>query len=496
MLSLEKATSKEEVDRWLEGVPDDATFDVEPKVDGLSLSAIYHDWKLSRALTRGDGENGEDVTLAALTISNLPKTLAKNVPGDLEVRGEVFIPSADFDAINAAAVAAGEEPYKNARNLASGTLKTKDVRKVAERKLSFLPWQVIGLEPVSGIALDMGMPGVTTQDVLRGPDGLEHSQALEFFSLAHACVRQPQGTRCYTKAAVWDAILLAKQLKDNLWEKGLGMKCDGIVLKLDATIHRHMMGLGSRTANWALAFKFPPDQTTTVLNGITWQVGRSGKLTPVAELEPVLLDGSTVSRATINNISYLRHDLGNPRIGDTVTLHKGGDVIPNLLGVAARGAGPSFDVQGPETCPSCSGPVTTELTPEKLDKTTGEVKAHEILTDYRETPGYPGRLWLPRGRSMVLGGRRGNIRSRSGPGPTSRSGSRLGSRSGAGSRSGLRSGARAGTVGVGNARGRERSRPGTVGAGLQACSPPRRRLVTRRCRGVTVGPLQCWIAST
>ena len=363
MLSLENAYTRDDVDAFIADHPEATTYAIEPKVDGLSLSNRYVNHRLFLSLTRGTGTEGEDVTQAAMTIEDIPKVLHPSLPPDLEIRGEAFVSKSVFDQLNAERIAQGKEPYANQRNLASGSLKLKDIREVAKRRLSFQPWQIIGLEPPEGEGTaDMENPYLSMGERLEAPGhtGLEHTQALEMVHLA-CKTRQPHSWRVYSKADLWDAIEKNRILRDTLWTHGLGMPTDGIVIKVEEQRTRDTLGAGQKVVHWGLAYKFPADRATTTLLGVTWQVGRTGKITPVAELEPVLVSGSTVRRGTLCNFTYLSK-LGIA-VRDKVTICKGGEVIPQVLGVAE--ADPQREpILAPVVCPECD----TELVVRQEDE--------------------------------------------------------------------------------------------------------------------------------
>lgn len=361
MLSLENAYSIEEVDKWCADHPEDTTYVLEPKVDGGSLSVRYADRRLWVAVTRGDGTEGEDVTAAAMTISDIPKTLPPTLPPDLEIRGEVFMTTGQFAKVNEAQAAAGKPLYANPRNLANGSMKLKDAKEVAARGLSFFPWQIIGLEPVKGtVSPDMDDPRVPMEEKLAdaGKTGLEHSQALEYVHRL-TCTRQPQCWNVYGKAGLRDAIEKNRILRDTLWTEGLGMITDGVVIKVQQQAYRDLLGAATKAPRWAIAYKFPAERAVTTLRDVTWQVGRTGKLTPVGELEPVLVSGSTVARVNLNNLTFIQTKLGAPCLGDKVVIYKGGEVIPQMEGVHERVPG-GTQVEAPTACPSCGQPVLVE----------------------------------------------------------------------------------------------------------------------------------------
>lgn len=391
MLSLENAYTLEEVDKWCADHPEDTTYVLEPKVDGGSLSVRYADWKLWVAVTRGDGVTGEDVTGAAMTIADIPKTLPKTCPGDMEIRGEVFMTTGQFDKINAEMAKANKPLYANPRNLANGSMKLKDAREVAARGLSFFPWQIIGLEPAKGtVSPDMEDPRVEMAEKLAdaGRTGLEHSQALEYVHrLAHT--RQPQCWNVFGKAGLHDAIEKNRILRDTLWAKGLGMVTDGVVIKVQQQAYRDLLGTASKSPRWAIAYKFPAERAVTTLRDVTWQVGRTGKLTPVGELEPVLVSGSTVARVNLNNYTYIFHDLGAPRLGDKVSIYKGGEVIPQMEGVAERAVGGTA-INAPTVCPSCGQPVAVEQTEDT--KKDGVITKPGVTSHYCTNVACKGRM--------------------------------------------------------------------------------------------------------
>ena len=354
MLSLENAFTIAEVEKWTEKHPPETTYTVEPKIDGGSLSVRYNQWNLWLATTRGDGAQGEDVTQAALNIEDIPHQIDHVMfPHDLEIRGEVFMTRQQFARINAAMVEAGGEPYKTSRNLANGTMKLKDPKEVAKRGLRFQPWHVYGGESqgyVPDTAAGLAHLGYKI------PQGLEHSQRLEWFA-QWTNTRQYQGMRVYDKSHLAQAIESARILRDTLWAEIIG-DTDGIVIKVEERWIREELGENNKVPNWAIAFKFPAERAVTLLNGITWQVGRTGKLTPVAELEPVLCGGTMNARASLSNPTYMAK-LG-VCIGDRVSIFRGGEVIPQVEGVAEECLG-RVPTEIPTMCPECAGPLQSEV---------------------------------------------------------------------------------------------------------------------------------------
>ena len=323
---------------------DDLAYMVEPKIDGVAVSLTYEHGKLTRAVTRGDGEEGDDVTANVRTIRGLPHTLvAAPVPVVIEIRGEIFLGEEEFRRINQAQEEAGEPPYANPRNLAAGTLKQLDARLVASRKLEIVVYGLGWCEPEI----------VDSQSAYRAQLAAWKLPVVEQFWTVRGI------------DAVWAAIRELDGLRRNL-----AYGTDGAVVKLDSFAQQKNKGVGYRgmtadgraeaarklSPRWACAFKFAPDRAETRVRAITIQVGRTGALTPVAELEPVLLAGTTVKRATLHNADEIaRKDV---RIGDAVLVEKAGEIIPAVVMVlvAKRPAG-SEPYAFPEKCPVCHTPA-------------------------------------------------------------------------------------------------------------------------------------------
>jgi DNA ligase (NAD+) len=313
----------------------DLSYVVEPKIDGLAVSLTYEKGRFVRAVTRGNGVEGDDVTANALTIRALPRELkraAKSpVPDLIEIRGEIYMTLAEFGRINAAREEAGEERYANPRNLAAGTIKLLDPREVAGRSLEMVLYGIGACEPVqaggdtqSGYHARLrawGLPGVEKFWTARGID------------------------------EAWAAIGELDRLR-----QGFAYATDGAVVKLDSLALQREAGSTSKAPRWAMAYKFAAERAETRLVSITVQVGRTGVLTPVAELEPVLLAGTTVSRATLHNRDEIaRKDI---RVGDYVFVEKAGEVIPAVVGVdPARRTPECTPFVFPSRCPSCGSPV-------------------------------------------------------------------------------------------------------------------------------------------
>ena len=318
------------VDRVLASYPD-AWFSVEPKIDGLSASLTYVDGILTEGATRGDGVTGENVTANLKTVRSIPLKLDE--PLSLTVRGEVYMPRAVFDRINAQRAAEGKALMANPRNAAAGSLRQLDSRITASRNLDIF---VFNLQE-GALYPDGSVPDSHTAV-------LDRLGELGFHVLEHR-------KRLKTFEQIRDAVQELGRLRDDL-----AYDIDGVVIKADSLRERTAMGEGTNTPRWAVAYKFPPEQKVTKLTGITMQVGRTGVLTPTAELEPVRLAGTTVSRATLHNIDFIRQR--DIHIGDYVTLQKAGDIIPEVVGaVVCMRDGTQTDFIVPERCPSCGEPL-------------------------------------------------------------------------------------------------------------------------------------------
>ncbi|MBV8879900.1 MAG: NAD-dependent DNA ligase LigA, partial [Planctomycetaceae bacterium] len=308
MLSLEKAYTKDEIAAWIAsmerelGRPVEWTFTAEPKMDGDSLELVYEKGKLALAATRGDGRVGENVTHTVKTIRKLPRTL-KNAPDLAEIRGEAYLNLSDFKEINRKLEEVDEEPFVNARNLVSGSLKQKDASITKSRPLRF-------------IAYGLGL--------IDGPKMSTHEEVLGF--LKRQGFEIPEFQVCRTVDEIqgyWNRFMAARDSLDH--------EIDGIVIKVNDLSIRGQLGSRSKSPRWAIAYKFPAREETTEVQEIEWNVGRSGKITPVAKLRPVFISGVTVSNASLHNVAQLgRLDV---RRGDTVLVTRAGDVIPYVVKV-------------------------------------------------------------------------------------------------------------------------------------------------------------------
>ena len=332
MLSLDNAYSEAELrdweTKWRKLAPEaEPRYAAELKVDGLSLSLRYEKGELVEALTRGDGETGELVTENARTIADIPMRLPAAAPENLTVRGEVFLSRKRWEELNRQRDARGEPRFANPRNAASGTMKLLDSREVAARGLSFLPWQVL-----------WGEGG-----------GLDHARSMARLGA--------WGFGVMPAHAIGDLEEVLQFISAQAGSRlSLPFDTDGVVLKLLDPALQQRLGATDRVPRWAIAFKYPATQVTTTVLGITWQVGRTGKLTPVAELEAVEVAGSTVRRATLHNADELGR-LGL-RIGHRVFIEKGGEVIPKVVAlVPGEEARDLPEPEIPSACPVCGGEV-------------------------------------------------------------------------------------------------------------------------------------------
>jgi DNA ligase (NAD+) len=299
---------------------------LDPKVDGLAISLRYENGTLVQAATRGDGRRGDDVTENVRTIRSVPlKLFGSAAPRVLEVRGEIFINNADFQALNAARLAAGEEAFKNPRNLASGTLKQLDPKITASRNLRFVSHGLGEVRPMDLDSWGHWMDRLKSWRVPVGHPAYRASTADELIERIEAFGKL-RGTLPY--------------------------QTDGMVVKIDSLRQRDRLGATSKAPRWVIAFKYAAEQAQTVLNAVDWQVGKGGTLTPVARLQPVFISGSTVSNATLHNIAQIRKlDI---HIGDTIVLEKAGEVIPYVRQVVKEKRPKNAKVVHPPTnCPSC-----------------------------------------------------------------------------------------------------------------------------------------------
>ena len=338
MMSLDNAFSPEELRAWADRrakqVPADTSFECELKIYGLAISLLYRDGRFVRAATRGDGTTGEDVTANVATIAAIPKVLHPLVgpaPEVLEVRGEVYMPIQSFDDLNRRQAEAGERLFVNPRNSAAGSLRQKDPTVTASRALSYWAYQVGEVVPAP------------TADVDDPTSDLATSQSATLAWLGRAGF--PVNPEVHLVCARWEE-----------HRHDLDYEIDGVVVKVDDLALQRMLGSTSRAPRWAIAYKFPPEERSTTLVDIEVSIGRTGKATPYAVLEPVFVGGSTVGLATLHNEDQVR--LKDVRPGDTVIVRKAGDVIPEVVGplrVAGTRRKPPWTF--PTVCPECAGPL-------------------------------------------------------------------------------------------------------------------------------------------
>ena len=303
---------------------------VEPKVDGVAINLRYEQGRFTVGATRGDGVTGDDITVNLRTIRSIPMALS-DAPEVMEVRGEVYMPGAGFKKLNTERVGAGEEPFANPRNASAGSLKQLDPRIVAKRPLTMV---VYGLGEVRGRALPQ-----------------THAEALDLLKKLN--FRTPEKVWHCASA---DELIAAVNDLDKL-RRTLAYETDGAVIKLNSFEQRERAGFTSKAPRWAIAYKYEAEQAETKLKAITIQVGRTGSLTPVAELDPVHLAGTVVKRASLHNEDQIaRLDV---RIGDTVTIQKAGEIIPQVIGVVLhKRTGDEKAYAFPRKCPECGAAVT------------------------------------------------------------------------------------------------------------------------------------------
>ena len=358
MYSLDNSYSKEDLEDWekrIQRILGDAEveFTCELKYDGASISLSYEQGELVRAVTRGDGFQGDDITTNVKTIRSVPLLLKGDYPAKFDIRGEIVLPFEGFAKMNAERVENGEEPYMNPRNTAAGSLKLQDSAVVAQRPLDCLLYGIVGQN--TGISSQWQM--------------LEKARTWGFKvpTAAQLCKSTPE--------------VLAFV---NYWDEhrhALPYETDGVVVKVNSIQHQDELGFTSKSPRWAMAYKFKAEQVSTLLNKITYQVGRTGAVTPVANLEPVLLAGTTVKRASLHNADQIaKFDI---REGDTVFVEKGGEIIPKIIGVDfTQRPHDSTPTDYIDHCPECG----TEL-----ERTEGDAK-HYCPNYYGCPPQITGRI--------------------------------------------------------------------------------------------------------
>lgn len=348
MMSLGNTYSEEELLEFDERVRkslgvDQVEYVCELKIDGLAISLFYENGQLVQAVTRGDGFQGDDVTENVKTIRSVTQTLHGNFPASFEIRGEIFMHRKGFERLNQQRQAQGEAPYANPRNVASGSLKIKDAQEVARRPLDITLYHFLADQnPFSTHSESL------TQAKSWGIKTADHSET------------------CQSIQSVFEFLK-----RWNVARHDLGFDTDGVVIKVNSLRYQEELGFTAKVPRWAIAYKFQTETATSKLLGITYQVGRTGAITPVAELQPVALLGTTVKRASLHNANEIeRLDV---RVGDTVFVEKGGEIIPKIVGVDfSRRPENSVPHQYITHCPECNGP---------LHRTEGEAQHYCINTE-------------------------------------------------------------------------------------------------------------------
>src|SRR5947207_4679676 len=335
MMSLDNAFSFDELLAWGKRmeryISGDVDFVCELKIDGVAMSLVYENGRYVRAATRGDGVVGEDVTANVATIEAVPELLSLDrgrLPSVLEVRGEVYMPISAFEELNQKQGEAGLRLFANPRNSAAGSLRQKDPKITASRELSFFAYQVGDLEG--------------------GPTLRRHSDTLDLLRAAGL----PVNPEIRTLASLEEVDAFCRHWLEHRHD--LNYEIDGVVVKVDDLAQRAELGATSKAPRWAIAYKFPPEEATTVLRDIMVSIGPSGKATPFAMLEPVRVSGSTVQVATLHNEDQVR--VKDVRPGDTVIVRKAGDVIPEVVGPVLSKRPPKAKAwKFPDRCPICGG---------------------------------------------------------------------------------------------------------------------------------------------
>jgi len=329
MMSLDNVFSDEELDAWFERANKEGSIDswlCEVKVDGLAINLLYEKGRLVRALTRGNGTTGEDVTVNIKTISSVPQELkGDSLPSLVEVRGEVFFPLEKFNELNESLEEAGKSVFANPRNAAAGSLRQKDPKVTASRPLAMV---VHGIGSIEGFDFDTQSQGY---------------EAMKKWGLPTSKRFKVVKNKAEVKAFVQYYLEHRHSVEHEI---------DGVVIKVNERSQQRSLGSTSRAPKWAIAYKYPPEEVTTKLLDIRVSVGRTGRVTPFAFMEPVRVAGSTVTNATLHNFEEVQRK--GVLIGDTVVLRKAGDVIPEVLGpVIEKRTGKEFAFEMPDNCPEC-----------------------------------------------------------------------------------------------------------------------------------------------
>ena len=333
MQSIDNTYTIEDLRSWYEKLEGHPVCTCDPKIDGVAISLRYENGTLVSAVTRGDGQRGDDVTVQVRTIRSVPLELRGSAPAVIEIRGEIFMPNESFDAINANRESEGEQLFANARNATAGTLKSLDPKTVAKRKLAFLA---------------------------HGKGEVQWDNAPKTWSLFVKALREfgipssNQLVRCHSGDEIIAAVETFATERHSL-----GFGVDGMVVRVDLFSEQEKLGSTSKSPRWCIAFKYPAEQGTTVLIAVDWQVGKNGTLTPRATMDPILLAGTTVRHATLHNIEEIRRK--DIRVGDEVIVEKAGEIIPQVVSAKVDSRdGSQVPIEPPEVCPKCAGPVEQE----------------------------------------------------------------------------------------------------------------------------------------
>ncbi|HAX61664.1 MAG TPA: DNA ligase (NAD(+)) LigA [Elusimicrobia bacterium] len=343
MLSLDNTYSSDEIIEWDKRVKkiianENYEYVIEPKIDGISCALTYKNGMLVQGATRGDGDNGEDITLNIKTIKSIPLKLLPTsdfrLPTPLEVRGEVYIDKTDFQKLNEEISKNGEQPFANPRNAAAGSLRQKNPKITAERKLKFI---------------------VHSYGTIPGTEKFETH--FEFLNLCEKIGLPTTLKNIHLTKKIEEVVKLCR--KREFDRENMPFEIDGLVIKINSLEQQKKLGFTMKSPRWAIAYKFPAKQATTKIKNIVVQVGRTGILTPVAELEPVALGGVTISRATLHNFDEIER-LG-VRIGDTVLIERAGEVIPKIIKVIeTKRTGKEKKISQPAECSVCGQPIVKE----------------------------------------------------------------------------------------------------------------------------------------
>ena len=333
MQSIDNTYTIEDLQSWYTKLGEQLECTCDPKIDGVAISLRYENGLLVSAITRGDGEQGDDVTAQVKTIRSIPLQLRNDAPNMLEVSGEIFMPNSSFDEINEIREASGDQLFANTRNATAGTLKSLNPKTVAKRKLAFLAH---------------GKGEVLWEDA--PITWSSFAKSLQMFGI-------PVTTELIVCKSLEDILATVKKFEPKRHEMGFAI--DGMVVRVNSFDKQDELGSTAKSPRWCIAFKYPAEQGTTKLLQVNWQVGKNGTLTPRATMEPVQLAGTTVQHATLHNIDEIhRKDI---RVGDIVVVEKAGEIIPQVVGVKENERdGTQLPVEPPTFCPVCNGPIEKE----------------------------------------------------------------------------------------------------------------------------------------